>query len=83
MTSGIGTRQEEDGSTKFCDGMKSVPVKNENIEKHIPPFSNEAEDFEEFAARFGLPSNLCNEEDEDDQDEAEEEQETMLGEEAF
>jgi len=41
-----------------------------------------AEDFEEFAARFGLPSNLCNEEDED-QDEAEEEQETMLGEEAF
>jgi len=78
MTSGIGTRQEEDGSFKFCDGMKSVPVQNENIEKHVPPiFSNEAAelDFEEFMSRFSVENEVEYEDDD------EEEQETILGDE--
>jgi len=65
MTTGIGTRQEKDGSTKFCDGMKSVTVRNENIQKHVPPsFSSEIRNEEEV---------------EDEYDE--EEQETILGDE--
>jgi len=71
MTSGIGTHQEDDGSIKFCDGMKSVSVQNENIEKHVPPsFSSEAaKDVDEFIAKFGLPSNLNNQEDNNQEDE--------------
>jgi hypothetical protein len=86
MTFGIGTRQDT-GRVEFCDGRKSVPIKNDNISKRLVPTWSSAMDaqldYDEFLSKFGVSDSITHIEqeahfEEDDAGAGEEEVEELL-----